>query len=190
MLKRLYRGKPPEDDALLLDQYRERKDLRILGRLYTRYTDLVYGLCLRYLKSEEEASDAVMEIFEVLAEKAARHEVREFKSWLYTLAKNHCLMILRKAARQPVQTFDPELMYALPFSHLSEEEDQAHKEQLLQKLEQCLETLPEQQRLCVRLFYLDEISYKEIAGRQGMDLGQVRSHIQNGRRNLRNCMEV
>ncbi len=186
---RLPQKSGPERDAELLEQYRTEKDLRVLGRLYARYMDLVYGLCLKYLKDEEKASDAVMEIFEVLVQKALQHEVREFKPWLYVLAKNHCLMLLRKSGNQREQTFDPAIMYSLSPEHLSEESDAERREDQLKRLEACIDRLPDEQKHCIRLFYLENMTYKTIASQEKLDLGSVRSYIQNGRRNLRNCME-
>jgi len=84
-------------------------DLQVLGVLYSGYTELVYGVCLKYFKQEEQASDAVMDIFEELIQKAKKHEVDKFRPWLYVLAKNHCLMRLRKAGQNLTVSFDPVL---------------------------------------------------------------------------------
>lgn len=186
---RLLHKSGPERDAELLEQYRSGKDVRVLGRLYARYIELVYGLCLKYLQNEEDASDAVMEVFEVLVQKALQHEIRDFKPWLYVLAKNHCLMLLRKSGKQQEKTFDPAVMYSLSPEHLSEESEAETRETQLKRLEACIEKLSNEQKRCIRLFYLENLSYKTIADQEKLDLGLVRSFIQNGRRNLRNCME-
>lgn len=177
----------PSSDEALLAHYQKSGDLQVLGTLYSRYTELLYGVCLKYLKQEESAADAVMEIFEELVQKAQKHHIDKFRPWLYVLAKNHCLMRLRKAGQNFTVSFDPGLMYSLDLSH-PVVEDQADKEILLKKLENCIEQLPDQQKDCVRLFYFEDRSYKDIADGMKVEMNVVRSHIQNGRRNLKNCV--
>jgi RNA polymerase sigma-70 factor (ECF subfamily) len=172
----------PESDATLLAAYRAGEGVEALGRLYERYVELVYGVCLNYLKTEADAEDAVMAIFEQLMEKAKMHEVQHFRSWLYVLAKNHCLMQLRK----PQHEFsEPDFVQFEGVSHLEEE----HSEEQEAQLRDCIEKLPTQQRSSIELFYFQEKSYQEIAALQKEDLGKIRSFIQNGRRNLKICME-
>jgi RNA polymerase sigma factor (sigma-70 family) len=173
-------------DAELVIQYKNTGDMQWLGELYQRYMDLVYGVCLKYFKEQERSKDAVMQIFEELVEKLRRHEVDNFKSWLYQVAKNHCLMQLRT----PKNLRTVELPAAL-----MQNEDNVHlngvleKEENFQKLEYCLTTLSEEQRKAVRLFYLEGKCYNEIVDIMGQEWSQVRSFIQNGRRNLKNCMD-
>ena len=173
-------------DAELVAAYRQSGDLTLLATLYQRYMDLLYGVALKYLGEPETARDAVMAIFEELAQKLLKHEVENFKGWLYTLAKNHCLMQLRSARRMKTSEFDPD--------HVQMEED-VHlngvfeREQQLDKLSKCLETLSSEQKQVVELFYLQHKCYKDIEAMTGMEWNKVRSHIQNGRRNLKICME-
>jgi RNA polymerase sigma-70 factor (ECF subfamily) len=56
-------------------------------------------------------------------------------------------------------------------------------------LEKCIETLGDEQKQCVKLFYLQEKCYKEITESTGFDMNKVKSYIQNGKRNLKICME-
>ncbi len=159
--------------------------MEALGYLYERYVELIYGVCLKYLQSEAEAEDAVMQIFEELIDKCRRAEIHTFRPWLYSVAKNHCLMALRKASRQVLNTSDPALVQSGALWH----PDMENADEIaLHLLRQCLERLPLQQKQCIDLFYLQGYSYKSIATMQGEDVGTVRSHIQNGRRNLRKCM--
>jgi RNA polymerase sigma-70 factor (ECF subfamily) len=185
---RLFKPKAEtSSDEALLAHFQQSGDLQVLGTLYSRYTELIYGVCLKYFKEEEAAADGVMDIFEELVQKAKKHEIDKFRPWLYVLAKNHCLMRLRKAGQNLTVSFDPGLMYSLDLLH-PEQEEQAEREIVLKKLETCIEKLPDQQKDCVRLFYLEDRSYKDIAEGMRLDLNLVRSHIQNGRRNLKNCM--
>ena len=174
------------DDQTLIAAYRSSSDLKLVAQLYQRYLDLLYGVCLKYLSDTETAKDAVMDIFEELAQKLLKHEVTQFKGWLYTLAKNHCLMKLRSAGRTRVQSFDPEHMQTAEELHLK---DNVEQEEQFDRLSGCIEELPADQRTVIRLFYLENKSYKEIETATGMEWKKVRSHIQNGRRNLKLCLQ-
>ena len=173
-------------DVELLKQYQQEQNQRILAELYLRYADLVYGVCMKYLEDQEAAKDAVMNIYQELVEKAQNHTIDNFKSWLYVVAKNHCLMELRKNKKMPVVTFEGQIMQSEDFSHL---ENVMEKEQQLNKLEQCIESLSNEQKQTVKLFYLQNKCYNEITTVTGFDWNKVRSLVQNGRRNLKNCME-
>lgn len=171
-----------ENDEALLAAYRAGGDVEALGRLYQRYVELIYGVCLKYLKKDADAEDAVMSIFEQLMEKAKTHEVQNFRSWLYVLAKNHCLMQLRKPQREFSES---------DFINLEAESapSEAHPEAQEAQLRDCIGKLPEQQRATIELFYFEDKSYQEIAALKKVELGKIRSFIQNGRRNLKICIE-
>jgi len=181
-------------DMELLRLYKESGELEYWGELYARYTSLVYGVCLKYLKDRDEAKDAMMQLFEKLVATLLTHDVENFKSWLYITARNHCLMQLRAQKAKPSsisfpegkQGFSPELVENQFLLHLDEEPEM---EQNLSKLEKCIDQLVNDQQQCVRLFYLQEKCYKEITGLTGFDLNKVKSYIQNGKRNLKICME-
>src|SRR5690242_15145720 len=160
--------------------------METLAVLYQRYMDLLYGVCLKYLKQPEASRDAVMHIFEELVDKLKKHEVDNFKSWIYTMAKNHCLMQLRTPKNLKTTEFKVEHMQSEEELHLN---GTLLKEENLQKLERCLQTLPGEQKICVELFYLQNKCYKEIAVLTGIEWNKVRSNIQNGRRNLKICMD-
>ncbi|SEP36849.1 RNA polymerase sigma factor [Niastella yeongjuensis] len=173
-------------DKELVNLYRTSRNMEVLAVLFQRYMDLLYGVCLKYLKQPESAKDAVMQIFEELVAKLPKHEVDNFKSWLYTLAKNYCLMQLRTPKNLKTTEFNPDSMQLEEEMHLNGIQ---LKEENLQKLERCLETLSTEQKKTVELFYLQNKCYKEIAGETGIEWNKVRSFIQNGRRNLKICME-
>ena len=173
-------------DEALLDAFKQNADQQMLAQLYLRYTDLVYGVCLKYLKNAETAKDAVMNIYQELLTKLQTHEVDNFKSWLYVVAKNHCLMQLRKEKKMITVEFTSAVMQSEDFTHL---DSVLEKENELKKLEYCMEHLPDEQKQSIQLFYLNNKCYNEIAEETGFDWSKVRSLIQNGRRNLKNCME-
>ena len=173
-------------DQDLLHEYRRTGDLTVLGTLYDRYMDLVYGVCLKYLKDPENAKDSTLSIFEELVVKLQKHEVTHFKGWLYQLAKNHCLMQLRSGKKFSKAAVDVELVQKEENGHL---EYGHEKEEEFRDLDHCLGQLNQEQRKAVELFYLQGKSYKEIEVLSGWDGNTVRSYIQNGRRNLKICME-
>ena len=177
---------PAEEDQELISSYQRSRDLTFLGALYQRYMDLVFGVCLKYLGEPELAKDAVMSIFEELAQKLLQHQVTYFKGWLYTLARNHCLMQLRSSKRVKTSELDPDRMQMTEDQHLN---NVWEKEGQLDKLSKCMDTLSPEQQEAVKLFYLQNRSYKEIESLTGLDGNKVRSFIQNGRRNLKICME-
>jgi RNA polymerase sigma factor (sigma-70 family) len=173
-------------DESLLKAYQASGDQSELATLYMRYTDLVFGICLKYLKDHEDAKDAVMNIYQELINKLKTHSVDNFKSWLYVVSKNHCLMHLRKAKKTVIVEFQAEFMQSEDFSHL---DDLLEKEKEFQKLGKCIGGLQEEQKNIIRLFYLDGKCYNEIVSQTGLDWKRVRSLVQNGRRNLKICMD-
>lgn len=173
-------------DNELVGQYRQSNDLAILGELYSRYMDMVYGVCLKYLKEPENAQDSVMMIFDELVSKLHKHEVDNFRSWLYTLAKNHCLMRLRAEKKTGTVKIAEEFMQSEDNLHL---QDVLDREENFKHLEYCMGQLATDQRKVIELFYLQSKCYNEIAAETGLEWNSVRSFIQNGRRNLKICME-
>jgi RNA polymerase sigma-70 factor (ECF subfamily) len=173
-------------DAELIQQYRNTSDLNVLGELYQRYMDLVYGVCLKYLKEPEDAKDSVINIFEELISKLKKHEVENFKSWLYQLTKNHCLMRLRSTRKTTNVNLDMALVQSEENMHLN---GVLEKEENFKQLQFCLQQLTTEQRQVVELFYLQGKCYNEISTSTGIEWNKVRSYIQNGRRNLKSCME-
>ena len=174
-----------EDDHVLVQLYRKEGNIDTLGELYNRYMELVYGVCLKYMKEPEDAKDCVINIFEELIIKLKKYEVDNFKGWLYQLAKNHCLMKLRRKKNQPY-LIDADIMHLQENIHL---DGVMEKETQLNTMEYCIEQLPHEQKQAIELFYLKEKCYKEIADSTHTDINKVRSFIQNGRRNLKICME-
>jgi len=175
-----------KDDLELLVAYQQSGDLEALGMLYHRYMHLVFGVCLNYFKDEELSKDAVMQIFEELVVKLKVHQVQNFKSWLHVVSRNHCLMALRKSAKHPTVSLEDNFVENEDFVHLDIDDA---KETQLTVMEKCMATLPDEQRKSVDLFYLQEKCYKEVADITGYDLLKVKSYIQNGKRNLKICIE-
>ena len=173
---------PYQSDSELLERFSQTRDNEHLGILLQRYTYLLLGVCMKYLKNEEEAKDAVQQVFLKVIHELPRYKVEYFKSWIYTIARNHCLMQLRNKGKQ-TSPINEKIVAA--------EESLTSKEQLLQQdlqlnqLNRALEQLNEEQKLCVTLFYLKKQTYQQIAESSGFTLMQVKSFIQNGKRNLK-----
>jgi RNA polymerase sigma factor (sigma-70 family) len=177
-------------DQELLDAYRTHRAKEALGVLLQRYTLLLLGVCLKYLKHEEEARDAVQQVFSKAIVELEKYPVTHFKSWIYTITRNYCFMQLRNK------------VYALPEdaieqnNHLRSEETFheslariEEKEKLLNLLEDSLVHLQPNQRECVSLFYLEKLSYRQISEKTGLNFLQIKSFIQNGKRNIRLMIE-
>jgi len=179
-------------DEELLTEFQSGGDLEVLGELYSRNIHLVYGVCLKYLKEKEEAKDGVMQIFEKLIIEIQKHNIENFKGWLHVVTKNYCLMQLRsdKSEKEKFSEWinDPAIfMETVTDLHPLDEDENSD---LMDKaLEDCIEKLKDEQRKCIRQFYFENRCYNEIAVNLGLDEKKVKSHLQNGKRNLKICLE-
>jgi RNA polymerase sigma-70 factor (ECF subfamily) len=176
-------------DKELITLFCESKDNRYLGVLYERYGHLVLGLCLKYLKNNDEAKDSVAQIFSNLLVDLSKHKVEYFKSWLYVYSKNFCLMALRR--RQGSLKKELELKEnSLLFMDNSDPEHLHEKERQISLMETAITLLNSDQKLCIELFFFQNKSYVEITELTGYSLNDVKSYIQNGKRNLKIKMEA
>jgi RNA polymerase sigma factor (sigma-70 family) len=173
-------------DQELLGKYYAERNNYWLGLLLQRYTMLLFGVCMKYLKNEEEARDGVQQVFLKVIQELPKYKVDYFKSWLYMVAKNYCLMKLR--SKNGKTTEIKETMVATPAEDNSMQ-GHLEKDRQLELMTESLEELSKEQKLCVTLFYLDKKSYQEIADQTGFSMMQVKSYIQNGKRNLKITME-
>ena len=172
-------------ESQLVNKYKETGDQSVLAELYQPYLQLVFGLCLKYFKNAHDAEDAAMDIYLSISEKLMRHNVNNFKSWLYVVSKNHCLDKLRSRGTKIGKEKEAQLVYSEEVFHPDNNEDDSE----LRRLEKCMDKLAREQKQCVDMFYFQKKSYQEITDLTHFTWGQVRSYIQNGRRNLKNCME-
>ncbi len=173
-------------DAELLQQFYSSHNNEWLGILLQRYTVLLFGVCMKYLKNEEEAKDSVQQVFFKAINELHKYKVDYFKSWIYMVAKNHCLMQLRDKSKHTAEI--NERVMAAP----NEDTDKTvfvEKEMALNNMAAALMELNKEQQVCITLFYLEKKSYHEVAAQTGHSLLQVKSHIQNGKRNLKLLLE-
>ena len=180
---------PNRTDEELLRQFDRNGSLDTLGELYSRYMHLVDGVSLKYLGNREDARDAVMQIFEKLILDLPGQEVRNFKSWLYVLTKNFCLMQIRskKSSSGKLEGYkiEQEFMESEPEMHPLDREDQSVED----ALKDCIEQLKHEQKKCIELFYYQKLCYQEIAENLDLSEKKVKSYLQNGKRNLKICLE-
>ena len=190
-LSLFHRNKKGKTDSKLLEYFLETRNPVYLGELYERYIHLVYGVCLKYFRNPEQSKDAVIDIYEKIQQEIWKHEIINVKNWLYVVTKNHCLMELRK--RKPGETvfvsgekeLDAFMENEFQLHPLDSEPDEIPEK----KLDECLSKLKDEQRKCIHLFYFKEKSYRQIAEDLGLEEKKVKSYIQNGKRNLKICLE-
>lgn len=178
--KRKYYQKKSDEE--LIDLYRIQQNAILFSILYERYGHLVFGTCLKYLKNKQDAEDTTMHLFEHLPEKLIRYEISNFKSWLYMVSKNECFMLLRK--RNP----ESELLT----NQLIDNDEVGNSDLTeihFELLGKAILELKEEQKICIELFYLKQFSYQRISEQLGISLKNVKSAIQNGKRNLKIRLE-
>lgn len=183
---RLLKGKTYTDksDDELVKTYQASYENQLVAALFNRYLEMIFGLCLKYFKDKEKAKDATLEIYQLLQNKLRTHKVDSFKNWLYTLSKNYCLEQLRKKNTWRDKEREAAVMYSEQVFH----PDDVDKEEVLTKLEECIEKLPLLQKECIDRFYYKKEPYTSICESLDINWNKVRSYIQNGRRNLKNCI--
>jgi RNA polymerase sigma factor (sigma-70 family) len=186
-----YANSKSKSDLELVEEYRVGGNREILGILFERYTVMVYGVCMKYMKDQDKAGDQAMAVFEKLFGDLKRHKIDNFKSWLYQVSKNQCLMALRSEKSQlgHLKEFQKDQRGFMENDHPLHPDNKAEKEVLFKQLEECLKELNEVQRISVELFFLQEKSYQEVSLETGFSMKEVKSYIQNGKRNLTLCME-
>jgi len=188
-IKLFKKNQSPLTEGEILALYRQTGEVRHIGELYHPYMQLVFSVCYKYLKDEEESKDAVMNIFEKLVFELKIHEVDNFKNWLHRVARNHCLMLLRsQKAFVPAMEFNGEIQTDNEV-YEDVDEDALKLDGNLTALEKCMESLIQEQRVSINLFFTEEKCYREISEETGFDLKKVKSYIQNGKRNLKICMD-
>jgi RNA polymerase sigma-70 factor (ECF subfamily) len=183
-------GNRNKTDEELLLEYRSGRDLEVLGELYSRYIHLVYGVCLKYLREREESKDAVMQIFEKLISDIPVHDISNFRSWLYVVTKNFCLMQIRsqKSRFEKHLEWEKEEYLIMENDYILHPIDDGEKDMDIE-LEDCIGRLKDEQRECIRQFYFDNRCYNDIASNMNIDEKKVKSHLQNAKRNIKICLE-
>lgn len=179
--------KPLSDEALV-HQFAQTGNKQVVGELFKRHSLMCYAVCVKYLKNEDAAQDAVMSIFERLLKDMGRHEISNFRSWLHSVCRNYCLMQLRKPMKEllvELESEESETDFMENTAIVHPDDGGTTQEEKLTAMEQALLKLNQHQRSCVEYFYLKQMSYEEISTVSGYSLNEVKSYIQNGKRNLK-----
>lgn len=175
-------------DSELISLYKTTQNKEIVGEFFCRYSPLILGVCIKYLKHEERSQEAVMQVFEKIYSDLITYEINSFKNWIYIVAKNHCLMLLKKKSDLKEVVYDFPLKNDENFVEYYDDITlfgTLKKNNYESKLNECINKLNDDQKICIELFYLKEKPYKEITELTNYDLNQVKSYIQNGKRNLK-----
>lgn len=177
-------------DLELVERFKKSEDTHIVGEFFRRYQHIVLGVCIKYLKNVDKGNDATMHLFQELFEYLKKYEIKDFKSWMLTITRNYCLRVLKLDHHHIELNEITEKNNAVGFM---ENEDQLsllrEKENLLDRLSDAVEHLKPGQKECIQLFYLKSKSYQEVCDETGFEIKKVKSFIQNGKRNLKICME-
>ncbi|HMQ48167.1 MAG TPA: sigma-70 family RNA polymerase sigma factor [Saprospiraceae bacterium] len=172
-------------DEDLIALYKKRLDASIVGILFRRHYHKVYGLCLNYLKNAHDGEDAVMEIFESLPGHLVHHSIQKFEPWLFFVTRNHCLKRFKKQVKnrwEDIQEINEDF-----FVEIEAEKDHIY-EQRYEALGEAIDELKEDQKKCIILFFLQQKTYNDIVEITGFSYNDVKSYIQNGKRNLKNYL--
>ena len=183
-----WQNKNPEGpDERLITAYISTENASYVGELFCRYSDMIFGLCLKHLKNVQESEDASYELFELMISKLKTQQIMIFKPWLYRTATNFCIDKLRKSKTNIIISLDDRFETARDSLDISA--DFSEREALLARIDHCLKQLNDDQKVCIDLFYFQEKSYQDIAQQLNISWSTTRSYIQNGKRNLKICME-
>ncbi len=172
----------------LIERYKKKRDQKYVAELFSRYSHLIMGVCMKYLKNTEASKDGVMHLYEILSEKVLTSKIDNFGGWVYVVTKNYCIGELRKQAK--ISEEQKNLVERMEFELLPTPTNNYDFEQQLIALENCIKELNKEQATCVSLFYLKKKNYREVTNLTGFSLNKVKSNIQNGKRNLKNCIET
>ena len=186
----LFKKKEYNSDEELLKQYKQSGNKELFADLFKKHVSVVYGTCLFYLQDKDEAQDATMQLFEKLMLDINNREIDNFKGWLSFVVRNHCISLIRKnkSASKNIQSYY-EFEYENPSYEEEEKINSISDDVLLENMKSCLPKLKENQRICVELFYLKNKSYQDIANETPFSLNEIKSYIQNGKRNLKLLIE-
>lgn len=178
------------EDAAVLQLYKQKQWPRCIDELFLRYGHLIYGVFLKYTKDKYTAEDLLMELFAKLPQLLIHHDIQQLKPWLHTVARNEALQFIRKSKKQTGISLDENSMdHVIGTTSDETQEEILWKEQQLNLLEKVMEQLKPVQKECIRLFFIEQLSYEEIMNKTQLSFKEVKSHLQNGKRNLKIMME-
>jgi RNA polymerase sigma factor (sigma-70 family) len=169
-------------DQELIEQYRRTSNTWYAGELFRRYTQLISAVAYNYLQNNVDTEDAVMEVFEIILRDLQQHEVKNFKTWVFSVTKHHCL---KKLKQDSMEAIDVDQVLRNMAADESSQTEAIQRENQLQKLQDAVDKLSQEQKRCIELFYMEQKSYKEVSDLTGFSVNEVKSYLQNGKRNLK-----
>lgn len=172
-------------DQELIEQYKRTSNSWYAGELFRRYTQLISAVAYNYLQNDVETEDAVMEVFEIILRDLQHHEVNNFKTWVYSVTKHHCLKKIRRDGKATIDV--EQALLHVPIDE-SPKTEALQLEKQIQKLEDAITKLSNEQKQCIELFYFKQKSYKEVSDLTGYSVNEVKSYLQNGKRNLKGAL--
>lgn len=186
----LFKKKEYTSDEELLKDYKKSGNKELFADLFKKHVTIVYGTCLFYLQDKDEAQDATMQLFEKLMTETINRDINNFKGWLSFVVRNHCISIIRKnkSLSKHIKSYY-EFEYETPVYDEEEKINSVNDEFMLEHMKDCLPKLKDNQRICIELFYLKNKSYQSIADETSFSLNEIKSYIQNGKRNLKLLLE-
>jgi RNA polymerase sigma factor (sigma-70 family) len=169
-------------DQELIEEYKRTSNSWYAGELFRKYNQLITAVAYNYMQNNVDTEDAVMEVFEIILRDLQHHEVSNFKTWVYSVTKHLCLKKLKK---NPLEVTDVEQALRNMAAEENPQSEAVKLEEQLEKLQEALLRLSEEQKKCIELFYFKEKSYKEVSDLTGYSVNEVKSYLQNGKRNLK-----
>lgn len=167
-------------DAALLERYAQTHDAETFEELSRRYAGLVYGVCLRILRSPHDAEDVAQECFVQLARKAGTIE-SSLSGWLHTTATRRCLNVIRNVSTR--ERHEEQAMAE------SGDGSDPTWDELAPHVDKALDELPEKLRLPLVLYYLEGRGQSDLAGELGVDQSTVSRRLRKGVEALRRSLK-
>jgi RNA polymerase sigma-70 factor (ECF subfamily) len=180
-------------DEVALIQEAKKGDVTAYNRLVLHYQQAVYNVAYRIMGEPQAAEDATQEAFISAYKALNRFRGGSFKSWLMRIATNACYDELRRRKRRPQSSLDEITQDNESFAFMRSPEEgpegQQQRLEIMEAIEHCLQTLPDDQRITAVLGDVEGYDYKEIAEITRVSLGTVKSRMSRARSKLRDCLQ-
>jgi RNA polymerase sigma-70 factor, ECF subfamily len=179
---------PFASDGELLRRIGERDPVAI-GELYDRYAAILFPIAVRILRDRIEAEDIVHDAFITVADRASQYTADRgsVSGWLVTLVRN--LSIDRTRRRERRGALARDIVAHEPVAQVEGPEALAIDAAERAKIRRALATLPEAQRVTLEVAFFEGLSYPEIAARENVPLGTIKSRAARAILSLREALE-
>jgi RNA polymerase sigma-70 factor (ECF subfamily) len=163
-------------------------DVRAVGELYDRYSPTLFPIALRILRERSEAEDVLHDAFVAVSERASQYTAERGSviAWLVTLVRN--LSIDRTRRRERRGTLAREVLPHEPPASVRDPERLTSEASERERMRRALAKLPEAQRATLEVAFFEGLSYPEIAAREGVPLGTIKSRAARALAALREAL--